>query len=465
MNRLRRIIIVFLTLVILGINLNSNAKAESINKELNKNELLINGNDAQSIVFLIVGDGFTEEEQDIFNTKAEEIKNYILDTEPFIDYKDYINVYSLNVVSKESGASDNPGKLKNTYFQCSYNYYNIERLLVPQNYKAYDLAESYVPYYDNIIMVVNDQRYGGSGGGISVTSINEESYEILLHEMGHTIANLKDEYWLGGKYADEGVNMTQESDPNKVPWSDLIGINGVGVYQFEEDPSWFRPHERCKMQYLGKEYSFCEVCNRALDKGLNARKWQSALYNAQYDLLHNIDVSLEDKTLYVGGTIDNSVQINTELPSALNKVNELNLETLTEEKVEITIQYIADNPQVATVSKTGKITAKGVGTTIVNVIAQLEDGTEEVIREIPIVVKKAGINISKSTKSIKVGDTFTFKAKVNGFKPSDIMWSSNSRKLIINAKTGKAVAKSTGKVIVTLKAGNIKKNLNISIVK
>ena len=176
MKQLRITIKVFFTLVILSILISTNANAKTNSTEFNKNELLINGEDAQSIVFLIVGDGFAEEEQDLFDQKAEEVKNYILDTAPFSSFKEYVNFYSLNVISKESGASESPSNLKDTYFQCSYNYaYNIERLLAPNNSIVYDLAASYVPYYDNIIMIVNDQRYGGSGGSISVTSINEDS--------------------------------------------------------------------------------------------------------------------------------------------------------------------------------------------------------------------------------------------------------------------------------------------------
>ena len=117
------------------------------------------------------------------------------------------------------------------------------------------------------VVIVNATTYGGSGGDVCVASLNNESLEMMLHELGHTTAKLSDEYFAGASYAAEMPNMTAESDPAKVRWSRFIGKNGVGVYEYDNGGNgWYRPHQNCKMRSLGKQYSFCEVCKEQIRK-------------------------------------------------------------------------------------------------------------------------------------------------------------------------------------------------------
>ena len=114
-------------------------------------------------------------------------------------------------------------------------------------------------------MVVNTPYYGGSGGWLAVSSINEASNEIVVHEIGHSFANLADEYWAGDRYAAEKANMTKEKNPEFVKWKNWIGYNNVGIYQHSTSgmsANWYRPHNNCKMRYLNSP--FCPVCKEAL---------------------------------------------------------------------------------------------------------------------------------------------------------------------------------------------------------
>ncbi len=231
-----------------------------------------NGNGCEDIIFVIAGDGFTSSEQQLFESKAEELADYILDTEPFSDLKENISFYCIDVISEESGSGNGANDLKNTFFKTYYNIGRIDRLISSKKsfFEIKKLFSNYVPYYDYGLLLVNDTRYGGSGGSISIASINSKSYEIMLHEMGHSIANLADEYW----YADaayEHINMTKESDPEKVPWADLIGEDGIGVYPYDGNSEWYRPSLNCKMEYLGKNHPFCAVCKRAIKKSLESK--------------------------------------------------------------------------------------------------------------------------------------------------------------------------------------------------
>lgn len=52
--------------------------------------------------------------------------------------------------------------------------------------------------------------------------------------------------------------MTKNNNSTSIKWKNWWGNNGIGAYSHSTDPSWYKPHQNCKMQYLGK--LFCSVC-------------------------------------------------------------------------------------------------------------------------------------------------------------------------------------------------------------
>lgn len=232
--------------------------------------------DEDAFVLLIFGDGFTDQEQELFYEKAREAAVYTMQTSPYDELSGLCKIYAYGTVSAESGAlGDQAGNVReanedsrDTYFGSHFWSYGMQRLLSlepedEENVEA--LQEEVLPTADYSILLVNSTVYGGSGGNICVASLHESSMEILLHELGHTVAKLADEYWAGDEYAEEAPNMTTESDPAKVRWNNYVGIDGIGVYPYPDGKKgWYKPSENCKMQYLGKEYEFCDVCKEAI---------------------------------------------------------------------------------------------------------------------------------------------------------------------------------------------------------
>ncbi len=96
-----------------------------------------------------------------------------------------------------------------------------------------------------------------------------------------------DEYWPGSG-TEYWPNMTQETDPTKVKWARFIGKNGVGIYEYDNGgDGWYRPHENCKMRFLGKQYAFCEVCKEGLRKAFCKSTTQTKLFFQTYaDILY-----------------------------------------------------------------------------------------------------------------------------------------------------------------------------------
>lgn len=250
--------------------------------------------DEDAFVLLIFGDGFTKDQQQTFFDEAQKTADYVMATSPWDEFEDTIKIYALGVVSNESGAKGDAAinqeqadaDARDTYFGSSYWTGGMQRLLTISEEgakRAEELTGSYLPDADYNVVIVNAETYGGSGGTTCVASLNNESLEMMLHELGHTTAKLADEYFAGASYAGEYPNMTAQSDPEKVKWSRFIGKNGVGVYEYDNGgDGWYRPHENCKMRFLGKQYAFCEVCKEQIRKTFCQASNVTKLFYQQY---------------------------------------------------------------------------------------------------------------------------------------------------------------------------------------
>lgn len=226
------------------------------------------------INLVILGDGYSSTQTAQQVTDASTVSNYLLNTAPFSFYKNYFNVYVVKCVSTQSGvthpgtATDvtepaSPVTAVSNYFNTRFDNGNIHRLMYPNNSSAiYSVLGTWFPAYNQIVVLGNSTVYGGAGGAFASASMNASSPEILAHEIGHSFANLADEYWYTGG---ESPNRTANSNTTTVKWSQWVGISTVSVYPYgTTTPAslWFRPHQNCKMQYLGQP--FCPVCSQTI---------------------------------------------------------------------------------------------------------------------------------------------------------------------------------------------------------
>lgn len=237
----------------------------------------VSGDNDKRINLVFMGDGYTLFELDKFVTDVTNFSNSLFSQSPFSEYADYFNVYAIKVTSNDSG-TDHPGTAtdvtepvfsvasKNTYFNTSFDTANIHRLLYTYSSSiVYDVLADNFPQYDQPIIIVNTSEYGGAGGPYATSSRGNNADEIVIHEIGHSLFDLKDEYYPGDGLASEAINMTQETDPTVVSWKNWVGTDGVGIYQHSGSgnaTSWYRPHQNCKMRYLG--VPFCSVCKEGI---------------------------------------------------------------------------------------------------------------------------------------------------------------------------------------------------------
>ncbi|MBF0433322.1 MAG: T9SS type A sorting domain-containing protein [Fibrobacteria bacterium] len=216
----------------------------------------------ECINIVILADGYTSNELSKFIKDAQNVTNGFFKLSPYSNYKNYINVYGISVPSNISGASMDPDNLIDNYFGSSYWAWGIERLLYSyRTSRIQNVLASSFPTYDQVAILVNHSKDGGSGGDVSTIAVNSESVDVLLHETGHSFVDLIDEYWAGAEHAQEGINMTQVTNRNTVRWKNWYGDNGIGIYPHKESPTWYRPHQNCIMREL--ENPFCSVCAEA----------------------------------------------------------------------------------------------------------------------------------------------------------------------------------------------------------
>ena len=239
--------------------------------------LFWNGPAGERINVVVLPDGYVASEREVFVEDARRIVRALMETTPFLEYDTFFNGVAVFVPSEETGAN-HPGTatdvsepvfpvaVVNNRFGSRFDVGNIHRLLVPSKGGAIltALAEHF-PQYDQVIILVNTPYYGGSGGAFATTSLHPSAPQIAIHEIGHSFAQLADEYYAGDQYARETHNMTANTDPATVRWKNWYGDEGIGIYQHccgGRSAEFYRPHENCMMRSLGRP--FCAVCRERI---------------------------------------------------------------------------------------------------------------------------------------------------------------------------------------------------------
>ena len=245
------------------------------------------GPDTNRLVYVVLGDGYTAANLAAgqFTTAANTFVSAFGNKSPWDVLFLGTNVYRIDVESNEQG-SDNEtfGVLKDTYFNSSFWVNNIERLLAIDGTgfsRAVTAANNFVGYglWDFLFVLVNSTKYGGSGGSIAVSSVHSLAPEILLHESGHTFANLADEYsdaYPGFPPGDPEANVDFDFSGPNLKW--LIWVtpgvplptvpqssypNSVGAFEGARylTTGIYRPVYNCEMRSLNQ--LFCPVCKEA----------------------------------------------------------------------------------------------------------------------------------------------------------------------------------------------------------
>lgn len=157
------------------------------------------GPSGNRVDLVVLGDGYAAAEQGKFAQDVEAAVSGLFAQPPFDAYRSFFNVHRVEVVSAESGADhpeDVPGRFRDTALGAAYNCLGIERLICVDLAAVYAVLGRSVAadQRDIVLVLVNDSEYGGSGGAVSVASLDSRVIEVVLHELGHSFGLLADEY-------------------------------------------------------------------------------------------------------------------------------------------------------------------------------------------------------------------------------------------------------------------------------
>jgi hypothetical protein len=191
------------------------------------------GDPTTKLDFLILGDGYTLAERGKFERDARKLVATLFATSPFKERQNDINVWGLVPPAAESGVSrPSQGIYRRSPVGSTYDAFDSERyVLTFENKNFRDIAAN-APYEVTEILV-NSATYGGGGiYGLYSTVAADNAYAayVFVHEFGHHIAALADEYYTsdvaylpaGDRIEPWEPNVTALLDPAALKWKDLV---------------------------------------------------------------------------------------------------------------------------------------------------------------------------------------------------------------------------------------------------
>jgi hypothetical protein len=257
-------------------------------------KIVDNGDPAKCVDIVLLAEGYTAEEQELFAEDARKFADYLLSWKPMNEYKKRFNIWIVPVVSAESG-TDIPGEdvWKNTAFDSHFYTFGTERYINTVNNKAVRDAAANAPY-DQIYILVNTDKYGGAGiyNYYSIcTAHNKHSEFVFCHEFGHAFAGLGDEYYTSDVAVDAFYDTRYEPwEPNLTTlvdfdskWKPMVKkgtpiptpdtrqyAHTVGAFEGAGylAKGVYRPVHDCSMKSIRND-DFCPVCVKAFIDMIN----------------------------------------------------------------------------------------------------------------------------------------------------------------------------------------------------
>ncbi|WP_246001817.1 M64 family metallopeptidase [Allorhizocola rhizosphaerae] len=233
----------------------------------------VNGPSSTKFDLVFVGDGYTSSQLGTYAQHVQSKFNEIMAFEPFKSHRTQFNAWRVDVISSQSGVDNDPtqGVLKNTaldmYFWCN----GIERLLCVNQTKAQQQAAA-APDADQILALGNSTKYGGAGGGVATASGGHASAgQIAIHELGHSIGRLADEYdygdgacYTGGEPVEPNVSKltAAQMQASGTKWRNYLGQSTpdggtIGTYEGARyfTRCIYRPSVDSIMRTLGRQFN------------------------------------------------------------------------------------------------------------------------------------------------------------------------------------------------------------------
>jgi IgA Peptidase M64/Peptidase M64 N-terminus len=198
-------------------------------------DIMASGPPETKLDLLILGDGYTAAERGKFERDARRLTEALLAQQPFKERKRDLNVRALCPAAPERGISrPSEGVHRASPLGATYDAFGTERYVLTFDNRRVREVASYAPY-DALAILVNGDTYGGGGIFNLYTTVSTGSRfapYIFVHELGHALAGLADEYFTSETAYLPGAervepwerNVTALLDPARLKWKALVAL-------------------------------------------------------------------------------------------------------------------------------------------------------------------------------------------------------------------------------------------------
>lgn len=272
----------------------SNLNYRTATKDYKVMTLHKGGSPKKSLDILLIPDGYSKDDAKMLKYDMKRFASYIKKCTPYKENRGKVNIRAIKGFSEQSGITQPQNNIYvKTLLNCTYNAIDLDRYLMCLGvWNLHDVADD-APY-DAIVIICNSEKYGGGGiYNFYCTVYNHGKYPdyVIVHEMGHLIGGLGDEYYTSEvsvqDFYPSGVEPVEPNLTTLVDfdskWKDMVAAgtpvptpevdkshpdyNKVGVYEGGGYVSKgvYRPSLHCTMNSIIYN-DFCPVCKNALIK-------------------------------------------------------------------------------------------------------------------------------------------------------------------------------------------------------
>lgn len=258
-----------------------------------------------------VSDGYTAADLPVFRRHVRDVVSRLHATSPFREYWPYVNVHRVEVVSRGSGVAGGRGGPSALGTKIPTGVPSSKRIPSGDD-GLIERAAARAPGADAIVVLCFDPFRSVAQTGYTLVSTWEDRFpRVAVHELGHVIGLLLDEYsendpsgwdFLSANVLVEGfvrltgwgANVTTHTDRDAVPWRHWLprGVpvptpaseaHPIGVYAGARHMQrrWHRPSTTCLMREV--EQPFCAVCREQLILKLSEKTLPVSVKKEQLD--------------------------------------------------------------------------------------------------------------------------------------------------------------------------------------
>lgn len=272
----------------------NSTSTEPLIKQYKTMNLHVGNTPDKAIDILFIPDGYAKSDAKLLKHDMKRFASYVMKCSPYKEMKKKVNVRAIKGFSEESGITQPQNNIyKKTLVNTAYNALDLDRYLMCQDvWHLYDVADD-APF-DAIVIICNSEKYGGGGiYNFYCTVYNHGQYPdyVIVHEMGHLIGGLADEYYTSEvsvqdfypagvepvepnlttlvdfdskwkKMLPEGTTIPTSVTGKGTPEYDQLGVYEGGGYVAK---GVYRPAQHCTMHQI-RYNDFCPVCKKTLEE-------------------------------------------------------------------------------------------------------------------------------------------------------------------------------------------------------